>query len=194
MKQAVRIIGAFVVLFIVSVQPAHAVVFSDLVDFGGPGLGPGTAGSIEVADNVAPPAWIHDVTDDLDGQSLASVQIVSSSLAVSYRATSGDESWALAGDGVAIGTLAPTSTTILTTTFPLSPQALLALQTDGRLDIIPTESTSSTDSFRLYEATLSGQYEPLADPAIPEPSTLLLLAPGLLGIAAYRRDRRGGCA
>ena len=174
--------------------PAYALLFTDFVEFGAPGLGPGDIGSISVFDD-APPAWLHDVHDDLP----AGVIITAAALLVSYRGTDGNESWSLVGDGVPLGPLSVTASTILTTSFPLSSAALAALEADDLLNVVTTESTPSRDGFRLYQATLSGDYQlpapevalPAAPTLAPEPGTLALSGLGGLAWAAggWRRKR-----
>ena len=162
--------------------PSYALSFVDLVYFDGPEVGPVDTGSISVADN-APPAWVHDLLDDLGGASLGSVAISEATLTVTYRRTSDStESWSLAADGLAVGALVPTNTPIVTTAYPLSPALLAALQADGRLSIVPLESTTGTDTFRLYWSSLTGEYS-----VTPEPGTALLLVGGLLGLLRRRR-------
>ena len=164
-------------------QSADAAMFAQLMDFGGPGLGPGDTGSIAVFDD-APPPWLHDIRPDLGGVALADARIANATLTVSYRGTDGNEQWALLGDGISLGLLSSTGTRILTTSFPLNTTALTALSTDGLFNVVTAESTPFRDGFRLYEATLSGEYT-----VIPEPPVSLLFTAGLLALGTgYRRD------
>lgn len=185
-----RVLGVVVVAWLACPSPAHALLFSDLIDFDGPGLGPGTAGSLSVFDN-APPPWLHDIADNVAGHALGGIDITDASLAVSYAGTDGNESWSLLGDGVALGALLSTGTPVFTTTFALDLDALAALRSDGLFSVVPVESTTGRDGFRLYEATLSGHYT-VADTlirAIPEPTPSLLVIFGLLNLFFRYRNR-----
>ena len=182
MSHRCRILLVACVTWSVWTTPSYALSFVDLVDFDGPEVGPGDTGSISVADN-APPAWLHDITDDFGGVSLGNVALSEATLTVTYRRTSDSaESWSLAADGISVGPLTPTNTPIVTTAYALSPAILVALQADGRLSIVPLESTTGTDTFRLYRSTLSGEYS-----VVPEPGTAFLLVGGLLGLLRRRR-------
>jgi hypothetical protein len=186
-----RSFWALAIIFIFCLAPkAQAVMFSDLIDFDVPGLGPDNTGSIGVFDN-APPLWAHDITDDIAGYSIIEIDITQASLSVSYRGTGGNESWSISADGIDVGALTASETSIVTSTFPLNADAVFLLKQDGLLNIIPLESTSGRDGFRLYEATLSGEYEPLQKqlPIIPEPQSALLLTGGLLFLIGNLNSR-----
>ena len=196
-----RVLGVLVLAVIgLGLWPgaAHAVMFVDLVEFGGPELGPGDLGSIEVRDNVTPPVWLHDLADDIGGLSLDAIDVTDASLRVFYRGTNGVEVWTLLGDGQSLGVLASTDLTILSTEFPLTGPALEALRLDGALQVIPKESTSGIDRFRLYRAELSGNYLVRAADVqaeslpIPEPATGVLLGASMswLGFSSLKRKRR----
>ena len=184
--------------------PVYAATFSDFVEFGDPGLGPDTAGSITLFDTDAP-QWLHDITDTLGGMP-AGVLIPGAKITLSFRGTDGSESWSLLGDGLALGTLSVT-TKLLTQEFILPPPALEVLAIDGKLNVTLVESTSSRDGIGLYEATLTGTYElPPAqqDPSpAPVPSDVTndpvstpelpsgwLMAPALLGLLMQTARRQ----
>ena len=182
-------ISAFSVLLAYA-RPAHALFFSDFIDFDGPGLGPGDAGAIDVADNAPPPAWLHDILGEIAPEGIGNIQISDARLTVSYRRTNGSEwngpeDWTLFGDGNLIAPLLQTGFTILTTDFPLNAAALAALQSDGQLNILPLEFTQEgRDHFSLYQSTLSGNYRVHPN---PEPSSLFLIGSGLFGLLTRRR-------
>ena len=165
-------VGLAAMLFLVLgiAPPAQAVMLVHLIDFGAPGLGPGDTGSISVLDD-APPPWTHDIRNQLP----SAAKVEDAALAVSYRGTDGNELGTLVGDGVPLGSLLPTGTPILTTTFSLGADALAALQLDGLLAVTPVESTAFRDGFRLYASTLSVDYS-----VIPELPACLLLILGCL--------------
>ena len=184
--------------------PVYAATFSDFIDFGDPGLGPDTAGSISLFDTDAP-QWLHDITDTLGGVP-AGVLIPSAKMTLSFRGTDGSESWSLLGDGLALGTLSVT-TKLLTQEFILPPMALDALAIEGKLNIALVESTSSRDGIGLYEATLTGTYELPPTQQDPSPATTpsdvthdpvstpelpsgWLMAPVLLGLLMQTARRR----
>jgi len=196
-----HVLGAWLLawgVFGVGAGQARASVFVDLVEFGGPEIGPGDLGSVEVRDNVVPPTWLHDLADDLGGATPGEIEILAASLAVSYRGTNGVEVWTLLADGHSLGTLASTNTAILTTEFPLGADALAGLSADGLLEMIPKESTTGIDRFRLYSATLTGEYQRRAEPdpepagaevPAPEPATGCLFGIPILGWFFGRRRK-----
>jgi hypothetical protein len=180
--------GLFYLITAFSAVPsAKAVMFSDFIDFGDPGLGPDNIGSIAVYDNDLP-YWVHKITDDLSGYSISEVDIQNASLRVSYRGTGGNEAWSLDADGISIGPLLATENPIFTTDYSLNSEMISLLKEDGLLAIVPIESTAYRDSFRLYEATLSGSFEPLNQqmPVIPEPVSWFLFCQGLLSASLLR--------
>ena len=148
-------------------SPAFAAGFTDFVDFGAPGLGPSTTGSITLFDSDLP-QWLHDLTDSLGGVP-AGLTITDAKLTLSFRGTDGTEAWSILGDGINLGAL-PVTTNLLTHDFTLPSAALAALAADGRLNIALTESTASRDGIGLYESTLSGHYELAALPPAPDPT------------------------
>ena len=160
----------------------EAATFVDFIDFNGVGLGPGLNGSLSVFDN-APPLWVHDLTDDIVVALLP--HLTDAELTVSYRGTGGNESWSLVADGLSVGSLLPTETAIFTTSYTFDHDLLDQLKGDGMLNIVTNESTSGRDGFRLYESTLTGHYE-----VLPEPSTMLLWAPCLVGLIAGRFPKK----
>lgn len=205
MKKFLLISSAALFTFLVYTQPAHALFFSDFVDFDGVGLGPNDTGSIEVNDsNVNSTTvvynWLHDITDNIGGNPIGNISISDAKLTVSYRKTADNESWTVKGDSNTLGTLTSTDTTILTTDYSLLGAALTALQSDGKSSIDLFETTNGTDKFRLYESTLSGNYTVIGgsngngngngNGVVPEPSSLLLMGSGLFGLMGYRLSRR----
>lgn len=179
-----RVTGALVGVLLASCvgkASVEAALVLDVIEFDGPELGPGDLGSVEVKDNVVPPVWQHDLTDE-SGAAVAA--ITDGLLTVTYRKTEGVEIWTLFGDGIALGTLTP-SEAIVTSSFSLSLAALEALRADGKLDIQPRETTSGIDRFRLYRSELSGTYPDerggeSGSMLAPEPSCLWLFGLALL--------------
>lgn len=179
--------------------PAFAATFADFVEFGALGLGPGTTGSLSVFDS-DPPQWLHDITDSLGGVP-AGLLITDATVSLAFSGTDGSEAWNIVADGVNLGTLS-VSSSVITQPFALPPAALMALAADGQLQLVLTESTSSRDGIRLFEATLAGTYElpaqqnqpPVgaqADPvSTPELPSGMLMAPMLLGLLIGRMRKR----
>ena len=149
-------IAAAAAAIILCSVPAFAATFSEVAEFGEPGLGPKMAGSIKVLDNITPP-WHYDITNQVHGLP-GSATITSATLSIAFSGTDGNETWQLAADGVPLGAL-PASASVMTHEIPLPPDALAALAADGKLDVTLTESTGFRDGIRLYQATLSGSYE-----------------------------------
>ena len=203
-RMARGIAGLMVAAAFVVCPSAQAASFVDFIDFGAAGLGPGDTGSVLVDDTGVPPAWLHNITDNIGGNAIGNITISDAKLTVSFNRTNASESWTLLGDTISLGTLPSTDITILTTDFPLNATALAALQLDGLFNVVPSESTTGNDTFRMFQATLSGNYtvngsngDPIPDPGptsngpvVPEPSTMLLLAPSLIGLAGFSRKKR----
>ena len=134
--------------------PAFAATFEDVAEFGEPGLK--STGAISVRDyNVKP--WRHDISDDVRGLPTKAT-IGAAVLAVSFAGTDGNETWHVAADGIDLGAL-PASKSLMTYEIPLSDEAIAALSKDGALEVTLSESTGHPDGIRLYQATLSGQYD-----------------------------------
>ena len=100
----------------------------------------------------------------------------------------------MTGDGNALGTLNNVGSTITTTDYNLTAAALAALQADGLLTGGIEENTGGSDNFRLYQVTLSGNYTVNngggGNGVLPEPSSLLLLGSGLVGLVGFGTRRK----
>lgn len=152
-RASVTAVAAVAILLCAS--SAFAATFEDVADFGEPGLK--AAGSISVRDHNVQP-WRHDISDDVRGLPNKAT-ITSAVLTVSFGGTDGNETWTLAADGIDLGAL-PASSSLATHEIPLSAEAIDALSKDGQLEVTLSEATGHRDGIRLYEAKLSGQYEP----------------------------------
>jgi hypothetical protein len=168
-------IGVLLLYLIVNPRQAEALVYYDLVDFGAPGVGPGPQGAIWVFPGGPSGGWEHDITDNIGGISLNDLHVHSGTLSVVFGKTKGKGTWKLTGDGFDLGTLIKTGP-VVTQSFVLSSDAIEALDVDGKLNIgVDVMNGGGNPKFRLYEATLFGQY------STPEPISLVLLSIGLLG-------------
>ena len=198
MKYAFAVLAVLGLMLVVAPQQAHAVVFTDFVDF------PGTF--LVVTDGNAPATsttswlnWTHDINDNIGGNLISNVTLSNVTLAIRHDQTNGGgaSSWRPNGDGNEIGIL-PATNVLITTTFTLNATTLAALQSDGILLMTLLEKTNGTDTFNIYDSTLSGDYlvnnpgpndPPPTSGAVPEPASMLLMGVGLAGYGLRLRRR-----
>lgn len=161
-------------------SPAYAVLFSDFVDF--------AAGEAfqTVSDSASIPlrSWTHDIRDDLGPYVLDELILSEARLAFRYSKTEGNERWDL---NQGVGVLPVAGNNALTLEFSLGTEALTDLLTDGLITFTAFESTVGHDTFRRFDATLTGIYTPKqAEHVSPEPQSAALIG---LGITAFTLSR-----
>ncbi|GEM_PF-4812171 len=183
-KHLVAIFLAIVVVIAVPffASDAQALIFSDTLNFVGD-IAPTYGYSyFRVFDN-AGFSWLHDINDNLSGHSIADVILQSAVLNVTFANTNDDpqEHWQLTGLGPLVTALGNAPNIQL---FNIN----LADLGDGLFTVIPFETTNSLDRFRLISSTLSGTFDLRSNPAIPEPTTLLLMV-SVLGAGFLRRTK-----
>lgn len=161
-------------------QSAHAVIFSDLLIFN-------TTVSYGSSQTTGA-SWIHDITDNIGGNSIGSITIVDATLTISHDNTgvgAPSELWTVDGLGNLVSDNNPNSSV-----FNFNLVALADLQADGLFTVALTESTSGADSFDLFTSTLSGNYSinnlNQNSPSVPEPMTSSLVGFGI-GVSAFIR-------
>ncbi len=80
-----------------------------------------------------------------------------------------------------------------TKVFALGEGALVDLQADGVILFSASEGTVGNDTFRRYDATLSGNYNfkqtNQAISGAPEPTSAALVGMGLVGFLTFLRNR-----
>lgn len=144
-------------------------------------------------------SWSHDITNHLGGHALKDVAINSATLNVAYTRTSGliftRENWVVSTLSIDLGSLDShygffdplDFIAVDDKTFQLTDANIIAsLNENGLLTINVRETTPGSDSFRLWNSTLSGQYT-----VNPEPGTIGLMGLGLgLGLLAIRRKKK----
>ena len=158
-----------------SLRTGYALMFTDSVNFA-TNQAPSTLVSYGTNQSSGF-SWQHDIRDNLNGNSIGSISILDAVLSVTYSSTNLSESWTLDGFGDLLSTF-----NNAVTNFALGKIKLDDLQTDGLLNVPVIESTSGADSFRIFNATLSGNYsvkENRVATTVPEPSEFFLVVAGL---------------
>ncbi len=163
-------------------QSAHAVIFTDLLTFN-------TTISYGSSQTTGA-SWIHDITDNIGGNSIGSITLIDATLTINHDDTGMNltaENWTVDGLGTLVSDNNPN-----TSVFNFNLAALADLQADGLFTVALTESTSGADNFILLNSTLSGNYRinnanPNPNgPTVPEPMTSSLVGFGI-GVSALVR-------
>jgi len=166
---------------------ASAIPFSDFVDFN---AGTDDFQTISDSNSLAARSWTHSVLDDLNGYSTSDVTFLNASLLFTYARTNGNEDWSL---NQGIGLLPDVGEIPETKVFALGEGALVDLQADGVILFSASEGTVGNDTFRRYDATLSGNYNfkqtNQAISGAPEPTSAALVGMGLVGFLTFLRNR-----
>ena len=181
---ALIIVGASSAFMIGFSSPAYALLFSDFVDFG-PG---NSTTTVNDSGTVASRSWTHDITDVIGGNPIGNITILTATLAFRYKETDSSEHWFL---NQSLGDLTLTGNSDVTSNHPLGVAALADLQADGIITFTTSEDTSGSDSFKEYDATLSGTYQlKPTNTEMPEPATASLLGLGLMGLGLVSRRKK----
>jgi len=172
-----------------SSSSALAIPFSDFVDFNS---GADDFQTISDSNSLAARSWTHSVLDDLNGYSISDVTFLNASLLFTYSRTNGNEDWSLSQR---IGLLSDVGDTPETKLFVLDEGALADLQADGVILFSASEGTVGNDTFRRYDATLTGSYTVKSkngsgNTEAPEPTSAALVGMGLTGFWTFLRRRR----
>jgi hypothetical protein len=183
-----RVLFLFAALTVFSFsQSAYALIFVDSLFFTGATQTSLNYNYREVVDSEGF-SWTHSILDDLNGNNLNDIVLDDAKVRVKYAKTEGVENWSLKD----LGNLSVTIETPIISEFALS--SLSGLSSTGTFSVIPQESSTGRDTFRLIESHLIGNYHlnESSAPAVvtPEPVTGLMVLGGLLGYGMRRRRKK----
>jgi hypothetical protein len=169
---------------------AHALTISDTLDYNDNGAGYYFLPPGESATDSPWYRWYNQDWGWTHDFGFAPDSVSSATLTIEAWDVDDDEVNVVTGDGQTLGNLAGVNYAWSTTIFTVDPSVLL----DGSLDVfldIDSQNDLRTWAVTLKSSTLSMEYDldqGSGGPApTPEPTTMLLLGSGLVGLSSLRR-------